>query len=141
MQNNTLIQLSSLHKMDMPQLKQLWKNLLPDKSMKNSRDYFISRLSYRIQELAQGGLSDKAQQQMVRLQKQRTQQKTPKQPLPPIGTKLIRKYKGIEHQVTLVKNGFEYQGQKYKSLSKVARVITGTQWNGFTFFGLKKKGE
>ena len=46
---------------------------------------------------------------------------------------------GVEHQVTVLDDGFEYQGQRYASLSHVARVISGTPWNGFLFFGLQRR--
>jgi hypothetical protein len=58
-------------------------------------------------------------------------------PLP--GTILVRRYRGERVQVRVLDNGFEYQGERYKSLSAVAKVITGQHWNGFHFFGLKRK--
>jgi len=54
------------------------------------------------------------------------------------GTKLVRQWQGISHQVTVLDRGFEYEGHVYRSLSAVARRITGTAWNGLTFFGVKK---
>jgi hypothetical protein len=66
--------------------------------------------------------------------------KVPKQRTdrPVVGTQLIREWKGIEQNVTVVVNGFEWQGRRFKSLSAAARAITGTQWNGPVFFGLKR---
>jgi len=55
------------------------------------------------------------------------------------GTKLIRDFKGIRYEVTKTDNGFEYNGNIYKSLSAVANVITGTRWNGKKFFGLQEQ--
>ena len=55
---------------------------------------------------------------------------------PVAGTKLLREWDGTEHTVTVLKDGFDWQGRKYKSLSAVARAITGTRWNGYRFFGL-----
>lgn len=54
------------------------------------------------------------------------------------GTQLIRKWQGRTHQVTVLPKGFEYQSKVYRSLSAIARVITGTSWNGLVFFGVKK---
>ena len=54
------------------------------------------------------------------------------------GTKLVRQWQGVSHQVTVLDRGFEYEGHVYRSLSAVARRITGTSWNGLTFFGVKK---
>jgi len=59
--------------------------------------------------------------------------------LPPVGavTRLVREWKGITHEVTVVEGGFEYQGRRYRSLSAAARAIAGTRWNGPLFFGLR----
>jgi hypothetical protein len=54
--------------------------------------------------------------------------------LPSPGTILKRVHDGVEHQVKVLADGFEYRGEQYRSLSKVARTITGTPWNGFLFF-------
>jgi hypothetical protein len=56
---------------------------------------------------------------------------------PITGTRLLREWQGVEQVVTVTKDGFEWQGRPYKSLSAIARAITGTRWNGWTFFGLK----
>ena len=53
------------------------------------------------------------------------------------GTRLIREWQGVEHVVTVTADGFEWKGRPYKSLSAIARAITGTRWNGWVFFGLK----
>jgi hypothetical protein len=58
---------------------------------------------------------------------------------PVAGTRLIREWRGVEHCVTVRKDDFEYLGRPYKSLSSVAREITGTKWNGWVFFGLKSQ--
>ena len=58
---------------------------------------------------------------------------------PIAGTRLVREWKGVEHSVTVRDDGYEYQGRPYKSLSAIARLITGTRWNGWTFFGLKNQ--
>jgi hypothetical protein len=58
---------------------------------------------------------------------------------PIVGTRLIREWQGVEHCVTVRDDGYEYQGRPYKSLSAVARAITGTRWNGWVFFGLKNQ--
>ena len=57
--------------------------------------------------------------------------------LPITGTRLIREYQGVEYVVTVTQSGFDWQGRPYQSLSAIARAITGTRWNGWTFFGLK----
>jgi hypothetical protein len=56
---------------------------------------------------------------------------------PIAGTRLIRDWQGVEQIVTVTQDGFEWQGRPYRSLSAIARAITGTRWNGWVFFGLK----
>ena len=58
---------------------------------------------------------------------------------PLVGTRLIREWQGIEHCVSVLDHGYEYQGRPYRSLSAIARFITGTRWNGWIFFGLKNQ--
>ena len=59
---------------------------------------------------------------------------------PIAGTRLIREWQGTEHCVTVLVDGYEYQGRPYRSLSAVARAITGTRWNGWVFFGIRRSG-
>jgi transposase len=66
--------------------------------------------------------------------------RAPRDPrLPPPGTLLTRVYKGVEHRVRVIEDGFEYQGTEYASISVVAKAITGTKWNGFRFFRLTER--
>ena len=58
---------------------------------------------------------------------------------PIAGTRLIREWQGVEQTVTVLSDGYEWQGRPYKSLSAAARAITGTRWNGLVFFGLKSQ--
>ena len=60
---------------------------------------------------------------------------------PAPGTILTREYRGEVHQVTALDRGFEYRGRVFRSLSGIAKAITGTQWNGYLFFGLRKRGK
>lgn len=59
---------------------------------------------------------------------------------PIAGTRLIREYQGVEYTVTVMTEGYEWQGRPYRSLSAIARAITGTRWNGWTFFGIRRAG-
>ena len=114
----------------------------------NSRTFLEIRLAYRIQELTYGGpdkqtrrlldlLADEVEGTLTR----KAQIADPRNPV--VGTKLIREWDGVAHTVTVLKDGFDWGGQRYKSLSAVARAITGTRWNGYRFFGLRerKRGE
>jgi hypothetical protein len=100
-------------------------------------------LAYRVQELAYGGLSPQTAERLDALADE-LEGKGPKrrsslQNRPIAGTRLVREWRGIEHGVTVRQEDFEYQGRPYKSLSAIARQITGTRWNGLVFFGLKKQ--
>ena len=116
-------------------------------------DFLRKRLAWRIQELAEGGLSDRALARIEELgadalgsrlpskegtprptgrSRPRASDRDPRLPLP--GSVLARTFHDEEYRVTVLDNGFEYQGQKYRSLSKIACLITGTPWNGFLFF-------
>jgi hypothetical protein len=108
-----------------------------------NRRFLESRLAYRIQELAYGGLSRETLGRLRAMAKQYATKDAAERKARPLhrpiaGTKLIREYQGVEHCVTVRADDFEYLGRPYKSLSSVAREITGTKWNGLVFFGLKR---
>ena len=88
-----------------------------------------------MQELAYGGLSTSSKKLIADICI--TSKRDAK--LPPVGTRIIREYKGIEHSVKVLQDGFEYNGNKYKSLSSIAKLITGFKISGNHFFGLDKK--
>jgi hypothetical protein len=143
-----LTRLAALKAMSVNELKTEWQAMFDAPAPNNSRTFLESRLAYRIQELTYGGpdkqtrrlldlLADEVEGTLTR----KSQIADPRNPV--VGTKLIREWDGIAHTVTVLKEGFEWGGQRYKSLSAVARAITGTRWNGYRFFGLRerKRGE
>ncbi len=134
---------AALPSLENDELKKLWRELFDEPAPRKKRDYLIPRLAWRIQELAYGGLSDKAQDRINRLIRSKEQLKPSSNRVkrPAVGTKLIREYQGIEHHVTVTRNGFEYQGRTYRSLSQIAREITGTRWSGPLFFGLTRSSK
>jgi hypothetical protein len=80
-----------------------------------------------------------AQAEPARPEPARPEPARPRDPrLPPVGTVLRRTYRNEEHEVTVLDEWFEYRGKQYTSLSKIARLITGTPWNGVVFFGCAK---
>ena len=142
MSDSLLAQLAALPGKTTPELKQLWRELYDRDAPSFNRDFLIKRLAYRIQELAYGGLSVRAAAKLDRLideEEARLNGKLPKRrgDRPIAGTRLIREWKGVEHTVTVQACGYEYQGRPYKSLSAIARAITGTRWNGPLFFALR----
>ena len=142
MSDSILAQLAALPGKTTAELKQLWRELYDREPQSFNRDFLVKRLAYRIQELAYGGLSARAEAKLDRLIEEEDLRLKGKLPVrkgdrPIAGTRLIREWKGIEHTATVLVDGYEYQGRPYKSLSAIARAITGTRWNGPLFFGIR----
>lgn len=134
--------LAALKTTPTPGLKAQWRDLFDSEPPPFNRRYLESRLAYRIQELAYGGLKPETIERLEALGEQldggnMAVRRNRVDDRPIVGTRLIREWQGVEHTVTVLADGFEWQGRPYKSLSSVARAITGTRWNGWTFFGLK----
>ena len=142
MNNSVLAQLAALPEKSTPELKQLWRDLYDREPPPYNKPFLVKRLAYRIQELAYGGLSARAEAKLKELIEEEDRRVKGKLPVrkgdrPIAGTRLIREWQGVEHTATVLDDGFEYQGRRYKSLSAIARAITGTRWNGPLFFGLR----
>ena len=135
--------LAALKTTPTPDLKKQWLDLFDSEPPPFNRRYLESRLAYRIQELAYGGLKPETIRRLERLGEEIDGGDRSKRGIradrdrPIKGTRLLREWQGVEHVVTVTADGFEWQGRPYKSLSAIARAITGTRWNGWTFFGLK----
>jgi len=138
-----LAQLAALKTAPVADLKQKWRDLFDREPPPYNRRFLESRLAYRIQELAYGGISEETIERLEaiadELEGKRGRQRSDLINRPIAGTRLIREWKGLEHCVTVRNSDFEYQGRPFKSLSSVARAITGTRWNGWVFFGLKNQ--
>ena len=143
-----LERLAALKAMSVNELKTEWQAMFDAPAPNNSRTFLESRLAYRIQELTYGGPDKQTRRLLDLLADEVEGTLTRKAQIadlrnPVVGTKLIREWDGTAHTVTVLKDGFDWGGQRYKSLSAVARAITGTRWNGYRFFGLheRKRGE
>jgi len=144
MKETIAARLAALPKKTMPELKALWQELYGRPAPPYNRRFLESRLAYRIQELAFGGLRPETVQRLETLGEeldgnQGPRRKRSRDDRPIAGTRLVREWQGVEHTVTVTVAGYEWQGRPYKSLSAVARAITGTQWSGPMFFGLKNR--
>ena len=142
MSDQILARLAALKTTPTPKLKEQWRQLFESEPPAFNRRYLESRLAYRIQELAYGGLKPETVRRLEKLGEELDGgrvdvRKRPANDRPIAGTRLIREYQGVEHCVTVRDDDFEYQGRPYKSLSAIARAITGTPWSGPVFFGLK----
>ncbi len=138
-----LARLAGLKAMTVNELKAEWQTLMGSTPPNNSRTFLEQRLAYRIQELTYGGLPKPVSRLLDALADEIEGKKVrstvisdPRNPV--IGTRLVREWDGVEHVITVLQGGFDWQGRRYKSLSAIARDITGTQWNGYRFFGLRE---
>ena len=134
--------LAALKTTPTPVLKQQWRDLFDSEPPPFNRRFLESRLAYRIQELAYGGLKPETVRRLEKLGEELDVGDAAKRRLrtglmPVTGTRLLREWQGVEHVVTVTSDGFDWQGRPYRSLSAIARAITGTRWNGWVFFGLK----
>ena len=150
-------QIAALNEMTTGELAERFRELYGVPTRSRNKRYLQKRLAWKIQELAHGGLSQRALDRIEQLAplapirwrqpvenvevaaKVDTSPKptTGRDPrLPEPGSTISRKYKGVEHQVIVHEADFEFAGKRYRSLSKVARQITGTNWNGYGFFKL-----
>jgi hypothetical protein len=142
--DTVLAQLAALKAAPIGSLKQKWRDLFEVEPPPYNRRFLEHRLAYRIQELAYGGLKPETLKYLRKLAEELDggdpkRRRQPAKDRPISGTRLIREYQGVEHCVTVRDQDFEYHGRPYKSLSAIARAITGTRWNGLLFFGLKNR--
>jgi hypothetical protein len=143
---DVLRRLIGLERAPTADLKEQWRELFGREPPAFSRTYLQSRLAYRIQELAYRGLKPETTARLEALGEKLdggsiTLRRIRADERPIAGTRLVREYQCIEHVVTVLADGFEYEGRPYRSLSAIARAITGTRWNGWSFFGLRGRGD
>ncbi len=139
-------QLATLPSLPLPDLWTLWDQHFPRRPAHRNRHYVESRLAYRIQEQAYGALPTPIRRMLVEAGAKHSKIKSAAgrsaQTLLMPGTTLIREWEEREYRVTVTPEGlYALDGQVFKSLSAVARHITGTHWSGPKFFGLRDKKE
>ena len=134
-------EIAGLESLDLNQLRVRWKLLYEIEAPPHlSRDWLRRAVAYRLQENALGGLKPATRRLLERVAEDARVRKLIKVvPMRKVGpnTILIREWVGTRHEVTVVENGVMFRGKRYRSLSQVARMITGSQWSGPLFFGLK----
>ena len=159
-------EVEALGRLTVGQLRLRYQELFGEPTATGNRAYLVKRLAWRVQSLAEGGLSERARRRAEELARDADLRTTSPRPpkvaggggvtetptappparpkpsahdrLPGPGTVLTRTYRGSRVSVTVLREGFEHDGTVYRSLSAVARAVTGTHWNGHLFFGLKK---
>jgi Protein of unknown function (DUF2924) len=135
--------LAALRSLPIKELKQQWRSLYnSEPPHRVSRELLIRALAYRIQEQALGGLKPSTRRLLERLAGDaRSGRPLKLSPCAPAsaGTVLMRDWQGITHEVKVLDRGILYKRKRYRSLSEVARLITGSRWSGPLFFGLRSK--
>jgi hypothetical protein len=161
--HNVSQQLAALSGMGVGQLRAKYLEVFGEPSRSGNKAYLFKKLAWRIQSLAEGGLSERARRRAEELARDADVRTTVPRPpkasadagartvvlaapnadgrdrLPIPGTVLTRTYRGRHVAVTVMADGtFEFEGQTYRSLSAIAKAVTGSHWNGYLFFGLTK---
>jgi hypothetical protein len=135
-------QLATLPTLPMTELWALWDAHFPRRPASWNRDYLAARLAHRIQERVLGAMDADLRARLLRMGQSQSVfgKRRPELHLMP-GTVLLRDYGDTQHRVTVTPAGlYELNGKTFKSLSAVARHITGVNWSGPAFFGVKGKG-
>jgi hypothetical protein len=157
-------EIASLPRMGVPALRMKYAELFGEATSARNKAWLVKRIAWRMQALAEGDLSERARQRALELANdadvrmsppkdilplkpapaERTKTMTLRlkgdQRLPPPGSVITRMYKGQTFNVMILADGFEFEGERYKSLSAVAKTITGQHVNGFSFFQLSREG-
>jgi len=159
MQSSTTAAVARLPTMTVAQLRDRYHATFGEPTASRHKTWLVRRIAWRLQANDEGGLSERALRRAAELaQDAEIRVTAPRSPciadpartkhltlpsqrdagLAP-GTLLRREWRGKEIVVTVLPDGFDYDGEIFRSLSAVARAITGTQWNGHLFFGLKAR--
>ncbi len=130
--------ISSLESMSLKDLQALWFEHFKEKTKAINKNYLINHLAYKIQADKYGGLSKRTKDMIAKKIKENSTQntKTRTHTIKP-GTELTKIYKNVEFRVTATEDGFEFNGLTYRSLTKIAHIITGQKISGPRFFELK----
>jgi hypothetical protein len=136
------VDIHDLDQLSRSELRALWTQELGEQPPATlGRDVLALGIAYARQERRRGGLTKPVAKELAKLFDQvlrGDQTEMPTAPLPRSGTILVREWQGTTHHVTVVDDGFLWDGRTYRSLSGIARAITGTNWNGPRFFGMRE---
>lgn len=135
-------QIEGLPTLNKAQLLAIWtENFSTAPPSKLRKELMVPILAYRMQEKEFGGLSHAARRRLrevaATLRTDKPSQERPDS-APQTGTRFLRVWRSETHEVIATGSGYQYRGQTYSSLSRIAREITGTQWSGPLFFGVRK---
>jgi hypothetical protein len=143
-QESIASRISALSRMPIAELWTIWDRYFKSRPINPNRVFLESRVAYKLQEEALGGLSSTTRQRLEAIGAKHSKIKlraSPRELNFAPGTLLLREWGEREHKVLVTAEGlFEYEGKPFKSLTAVARQITGTHWSGPLFFGLSDRG-
>jgi hypothetical protein len=135
-------QIATLPSLNKAQLLAIWaENFSKDPPPNLRKELMVPILAYRMQEKEFGGLSHAARRRLREIADSLKTEKPSQErsdSAPQTGTRLLRMWRGEMHEVIATGSGYQYRDQTYSSLSRIAREITGTQWSGPLFFGVRK---
>jgi hypothetical protein len=138
-------EIASVSKLSIDELRERWKAMYGKApSQEIGRSFLTRAIAYRLQEQAYGGLKPSTSRLLARVAEESATGSSPKKPQirkARSGTILIREWQGNAHRVTMLDDGVSFKGKHYRSLSEVAREITGSRWSGPRFFGLRTAQE
>ena len=138
-------EIAALFDLSLSELKDRWRSVYgTEPPARSSKKLLISAIAYRMQERAFGGLKPSVRRLLERASEDACERRTLRtRPVTraSAGTVLIRDWQGKSHHVTVLERGVTYRKKNYRSLSQVARVITGCRWSGPLFFGLKGRAK
>ena len=157
-------EVAALRRMTVNELRGKYTTVFGENTNARHKEWLVRRITWRMQALAEGDISERARQRAAELandadlrtsapkapkptpgSEDRTKTATISFPsddrLPLPGTIITRQYKGQLFRVRVLPNGFDFEGEVYKSLSAVAKVITGSHCNGYLFFRLGTQGD
>ncbi len=154
-------EIEGLSRMTVPQLRRKYVAAFGEETRSCNKDFLRKRIAWRLQAMAYGGLSERARRRAEELANDadlrvraprascrrgaamarhradtKPARRTRDPRLPPPGELLVREFNGMTVVVRVLEDGFEHGGRLYRSLSPIVRQVTGTNWNGFLFFGL-----
>lgn len=161
MDESVLAQIEQLRACTMAALRIKYFEVFGEESRSGNRGFLFRRIAYRLQAKAQGDLSERAKRRAIEIaddsdlrlhvskvafgdsRKSKPEPRAGNRPrdprLPIAGTLLTRQHENRRIVVTVLQDGFEYESKRYRSLSAIAREVTGTRWNGLSFFGLAER--
>lgn len=161
METTTYQEIQGLFRMTVGELRDKYIEIFGEETRSYHKEFLRKRIAWRIQALAEGGISERARRRAkeladdadLRIRAPRdpvvtgsaeirartaiahlSPSRDPRLPLP--GTLLVREFKGRDIVVKVLDTGFEFDDRRYKSLTAIAKEVTGSKWNGFLFFGI-----